>query len=396
MYYPPDSQTKTNPLESPQEYTMYDISRPISNLNDMKLLSQQQKQIIRDEFYQRWKTCQNEMIQGEDLNKITSSRQPIMFALKQVMQITGIFNEIDCIYNKYFSQFLQELDLRCPTCNRKLAKNTKVGKYVGDDEFWHSINNIRELPKLSEKECSQISHGKNNAYSLDTPWGIDLKQDSTQEKLNRHISATQTKQKQKVKQDRIPQEEKDICEILTAKNNLLSPNLREQMEQNRANKCCQGDLQTTVTQPTLIACIDDNKTVQIQVKRTLELAGYEVLSIVDPGFCMTVLSRNQPKLILMDINMPYFDGYELCQMLKKSRQLKNIPIAFFSSKDTIVNRVRAKMCGAIGFLSKPIAPLELIDFVNTVVPITPESLLNMYVQKLKHDRGIEILDFEAK
>ena len=69
---------------------MYDISSSISNLNNVQLLSQQQKQIIRDEFYQRWKTCQNEMIEGEDLNKITSSRQPIMFALKQVMQITGV------------------------------------------------------------------------------------------------------------------------------------------------------------------------------------------------------------------------------------------------------------------------------------------------------------------
>ena len=154
---------------------MYDISSSISNLNNVQLLSQQQKKIIRDEFYQRWKTCQNEMIEGEDLNKITSSRQPIMFALKQVMQITGVLNEIDRTYNKYFSQFLQELDLRCPTCNRKLAKNTKVGKYVGDDEFWHSINNIRELPKLSGNDCSQISHGKNNAYSLDAPWEIESK-----------------------------------------------------------------------------------------------------------------------------------------------------------------------------------------------------------------------------
>ena len=375
---------------------MYDIYSSISNLNNVQLLSQQQKQIIRDEFYRRWKTCQNEMIAGEDLNKITSSRQPIMFALKQVMQITGVLNEIDRTYDKYLSQFLQELDLRCPTCNRKLAKNTKVGKYVGDDEFWHSINNIRELPKLSGNDCSQIYHGKNNAYSLDAPWEIESKKDLSQQKLARHISATRTKQKENIKQYRIPQQKRDICQISTAKNNLLSPNLREQTERNRANKYCQGDLQTTVNQPKSIACIDDNETVQIQVKKTLELAGYKVLNIVDPGFCMTTLARNQPKLILMDINMPYFDGYELCQILKKSRQLKNIPIVFFSSQDTMVNRVRAKMCGAIGFLSKPIAPLELIDFVNTVVPITPESLLNMYVQKLKRDRAIEILNFKEK
>ena len=107
---------------------------------------------------------------------------------------------------------------------------------------------------------------------------------------------------------------------------------------------------------------------------------------MDPGSSITTLVRHKPKLILMDINMPYFDGYELCEMLRKSRKLKNIPIAMFSAQDGIVDRFRAKMCGTIGFLSKPVAPLELIDFVNNIVPITPESLLKIYSQQLKSDR----------
>jgi len=138
---------------------------------------------------------------------------------------------------------------------------------------------------------------------------------------------------------------------------------------------------TKKTSP-LIACIDDSKTMQIQVKKTLELAGYKVLSIIDPVSGITTLSRYKPQLILMDINMPYFNGYELCKIMQKSRQLKDIPIAMFSGQNSIVDRIRAKMSGTIGFLNKPISGFELIDFVNCIVPLTSESMLDIYPQKL--------------
>ena len=140
--------------------------------------------------------------------------------------------------------------------------------------------------------------------------------------------------------------------------------------------------EATKKMPPLIACIDDSKTVQIQVKKTLEFAGYKVLSIIDPVSGITTLSRYKPQLILMDINMPYFNGYELCKMLQKSRQLKDIPIAMFSGQNSIVDRIRAKMSGTIGFLNKPISGFELIDFVNCIVPLTSESMFDTYPQKL--------------
>lgn len=119
----------------------------------------------------------------------------------------------------------------------------------------------------------------------------------------------------------------------------------------------------------LIACIDDSKAVQRQVKKTLEWAGYDVIGILEPVSSITILARQQPELILMDINMPDFDGYELCKMLKRSRKLKNVPIVMMTARDGIVDRIRSKLTGSVGFLSKPVAPLELIEFVRNLVPI---------------------------
>lgn len=121
-----------------------------------------------------------------------------------------------------------------------------------------------------------------------------------------------------------------------------------------------------------IACIDDSKTVQRQVKKILEWAGYEVVEILEPISSIKILVRQKPELILMDINMPEFDGYELCQMLHKSRKLKDVPVAMLTARDSIVDRIRAKMVGAVGYLNKPVAPLELVNFVKNIVPL-PEN-----------------------
>lgn len=114
----------------------------------------------------------------------------------------------------------------------------------------------------------------------------------------------------------------------------------------------------------LVACIDDSKTVQRQVQLTLESVGYQVLNITEPASTLTLLVRQKPGIILLDINMPEIDGYELCQMLHRSRKLKEIPIVMLTGRDGIVDRVRAKLVGANHYLTKPFDPNQLIEVVQ--------------------------------
>jgi twitching motility two-component system response regulator PilG len=114
----------------------------------------------------------------------------------------------------------------------------------------------------------------------------------------------------------------------------------------------------------LIACIDDSRTVQNSVKITLEGQGYEVLSLMEPGRAMTKLIRSRPKAILMDITMPEINGYELCQLLRKSAALRTIPIIMLTSKDNLFDRMKAKMVGADDYITKPFTTAQLIDAVN--------------------------------
>ncbi len=118
----------------------------------------------------------------------------------------------------------------------------------------------------------------------------------------------------------------------------------------------------------IIACIDDSKTVQKQVQMTLQPVGYQVISVLDATNALRELSRNMPVLILMDINMPDINGYDLCSMLKRSQKFQNVPIIMLTGRDGIIDRMRAKLVGADKYLTKPFDPQDLINMVrkNTV------------------------------
>ena len=114
------------------------------------VLSQEYKEIIKQEFYKNWKTCEHEMLELEGLNTITPSRQPLSIVLKEILQKHGILAGINGDYQeKNLNKILKELKLKCPTCGKELTANLIVGKYLGDDEFWHSFSNFRKRPQLN-------------------------------------------------------------------------------------------------------------------------------------------------------------------------------------------------------------------------------------------------------
>ncbi len=127
----------------------------------------------------------------------------------------------------------------------------------------------------------------------------------------------------------------------------------------------------------VVACIDDSKTVQRQVKMILEMANYEVLSITDPASCLSALIKKVPQLILMDINMPEIDGYELSSMLRRSQKLKDVPIVMLTGRDGIIDRLRAQFVGAVDFMTKPVQSEQLLERVQQLTQplIEPRTAL---------------------
>jgi len=114
----------------------------------------------------------------------------------------------------------------------------------------------------------------------------------------------------------------------------------------------------------VIACVDDSQTIQQFVKLSLEAEGFEVLQLMDPKQALTVLIEQQPNLILMDIEMPKMDGYELCRMVRQVDMLKEIPVVMLTGREGIIDRMRARMSGCTAYLTKPFNPQELLALVQ--------------------------------
>jgi twitching motility two-component system response regulator PilG len=123
---------------------------------------------------------------------------------------------------------------------------------------------------------------------------------------------------------------------------------------------------STGQRPTIM-CIDDSPTVQRKVRLILESAGYRVIGLTDPLTAISSLVREKPALAFLDISMPNLDGYDLCRMLRRSPALQSIPIVMLTGRDGLIDRVRAKMVGASGYITKPFDAQSLSDVIQKFV-----------------------------
>lgn len=115
----------------------------------------------------------------------------------------------------------------------------------------------------------------------------------------------------------------------------------------------------TSPKPPQIVCIDDDPMIERLIGGMLQEQEYSLVFLQDPLTAIAEVFRRQPDLILCDIAMPKLEGYELCAMLRQSRNFRQIPIIMLTGKDAFIDRVRARMVGATDYLTKPFGENEL-------------------------------------
>ena len=102
-----------------------------------------------------------------------------------------------------------------------------------------------------------------------------------------------------------------------------------------------------------IMLVDDNPASLKLLERALRQRGYEVRSFPRGHLALAGANHEPPDLILLDINMPGMNGYEVCQQLKSSERLSGIPVIFLSALDATENKVKGFLLGAVDYISKP-------------------------------------------
>ena len=103
-----------------------------------------------------------------------------------------------------------------------------------------------------------------------------------------------------------------------------------------------------------IVYIDDSPTDSQLMSEIIENLGCQYTNISDPIQALPILIELKPKLIFLDLVMPVANGYEVCSQIRRISTLKDTPVIIVTSNDGIIDRVRARIVGASGFLGKPI------------------------------------------
>jgi len=112
-----------------------------------------------------------------------------------------------------------------------------------------------------------------------------------------------------------------------------------------------------------VACIDDSPTILHLIEAFLTDQGFTVILISDPLKALMELLQTKPDLILLDITMPNLDGYELCGLLRKRPAFKKTPIIMLTGNTGLIDRAKAKLVRASGYITKPFTPAELVKVI---------------------------------
>ena len=128
-----------------------------------------------------------------------------------------------------------------------------------------------------------------------------------------------------------------------------------------------------------ILIVDDTPDNLRLLSKTLSKEGYQVRCAIDGSMALLTIATKIPDLILLDVNMPDIDGFEVCKQLKQSEKTKNIPIIFVSASGHIDDKLKAFESGGVDYISKPVQISELLSRVN--IQLNLQNLRNQLVQK---------------
>jgi len=101
-----------------------------------------------------------------------------------------------------------------------------------------------------------------------------------------------------------------------------------------------------------VAVVDDAQTIRKLMQALLERMGCEVRCAPDGYKAISLLRSYRPEIIFLDINMPDFDGYKTCALIRNSAAHQTTPIIMLSSQDGVFDIAEGSVRGATGHVTK--------------------------------------------
>jgi len=114
-----------------------------------------------------------------------------------------------------------------------------------------------------------------------------------------------------------------------------------------------------------VLIVDDNPNNLSVLGALLQEGGYRVRGATDGRQALKIAAMRAPDLILLDLQMPEMDGFEVCRRLKADAATKEIPVIVISAMDEVADKVRAFEAGAVDYVTKPFQAPEVLSRVGS-------------------------------
>lgn len=133
----------------------------------------------------------------------------------------------------------------------------------------------------------------------------------------------------------------------------------------------------------VILVVEDEKSLSEILSYNLQKEGYEVIVAFDGEQAMSMGIEQNPNLILLDIMLPKYDGFQVC---RKIREVSNVPIIMLTAKDEEVDKILGLELGADDYITKPYKVRELLARVKA-------NLRRVAIDKSSEEKGESTLKF---
>lgn len=124
----------------------------------------------------------------------------------------------------------------------------------------------------------------------------------------------------------------------------------------------------------LIVTVDDSGVILMTLDKILSEQGFEVKGFSKGIRALKYLKTNVPDLIILDIDMPEINGFEMLKMIKEKEELEHVPVIFLTSNRGQGNVVNAVKGGARDYIIKPIKEDVLVEKVNKILSVEKDKL----------------------
>lgn len=117
----------------------------------------------------------------------------------------------------------------------------------------------------------------------------------------------------------------------------------------------------------VILAVDDEPNILLSIEFILDMEGYEVHTARDGDEALEAAERIRPDLILLDINMPRKDGYEVCRILREREATAGTKVIMLTAKGHTLEIKKGLEVGAAEYVTKPFSADELLQAIRACI-----------------------------